>query len=109
MKEGSYPKTNITFTALPINPEKYLYCVFYYQYLYKILVNKSFKTIMKERISLLTILTLLFTYCSSVAQDVSNYSATGRGGVATTFATDYQTVGINPANLGFRKSVFNKK
>jgi hypothetical protein len=32
------------------------------------------------------------------------FSATGRGGVSTTFATDYQTVGVNPANLGFHKS-----
>ncbi len=34
----------------------------------------------------------------------SAFSATGRGGVATTFVTDYQTIGINPANLGFVKS-----
>ncbi len=32
------------------------------------------------------------------------YTATGRGGVATTFTTDYQTIGINPANLGIRQS-----
>ena len=31
MKEGSYPKTNITFTALFINPEKYLYCTHFKQ------------------------------------------------------------------------------
>ncbi|MGI4759762.1 MAG: DUF5723 family protein [Janthinobacterium lividum] len=31
---------------------------------------------------------------------LSNFSATGRGGVVTTFATDYQALGINPANLG---------
>ncbi|WP_201983603.1 DUF5723 family protein [Hymenobacter rubidus] len=32
--------------------------------------------------------------------ELSNFSATGRGGVINTFATDYQTIGINPANLG---------
>ncbi|GAB3850882.1 hypothetical protein GCM10028822_16840 [Hymenobacter terrigena] len=32
--------------------------------------------------------------------ELSNFSATGRGGVINTFATDYQAVGINPANLG---------
>ncbi|RSK51474.1 DUF5723 family protein [Hymenobacter rigui] len=32
--------------------------------------------------------------------ELSNFTATGRGGVATTFASDYQAIGINPANLG---------
>ncbi|HEX8326789.1 MAG TPA: DUF5723 family protein [Hymenobacter sp.] len=32
--------------------------------------------------------------------DLSNFSATGRGGVINTFAQGYQAVGINPANLG---------
>ncbi|GAA3982290.1 DUF5723 family protein [Hymenobacter antarcticus] len=32
--------------------------------------------------------------------ELSNFSATGRGGVVNTFATDYQAIGINPANLG---------
>jgi hypothetical protein len=32
--------------------------------------------------------------------EISNFSATGRGGVANTFARDYQALGINPANLG---------
>lgn len=36
--------------------------------------------------------------------DFSVFTATGRGGVATTFATDYQALGINPANLGIVKS-----
>ena len=34
--------------------------------------------------------------------ELSNFSATGRGGVINTFATDYQAIGINPANLGRR-------
>ncbi len=37
------------------------------------------------------------------------FTATGRGGVATTFATDYQSIGINPANLGFHKSFRDPK
>jgi len=32
--------------------------------------------------------------------ELSNFSATGRGGVVNTFALDYQALGINPANLG---------
>ncbi len=36
--------------------------------------------------------------------DQSAFTATGRGGVATTFATDYQSIGINPANLGIQKT-----
>lgn len=37
----------------------------------------------------------------AVAQnELSNFSATGRGGVVNTFATDYQALGVNPANLG---------
>ncbi len=60
---------------------------------------------MKEKKSLLLLLYFLFLVSfSATSQDLGNYSATGRGGVATTFATDYQTAGINPANLGFRKS-----
>lgn len=38
----------------------------------------------------------------------SVFTAVGRG-VATTFTTDYQAVGINPANLGFRKSFRDPK
>lgn len=36
--------------------------------------------------------------------EMSAFTATGRGGVATTFVTDYHAIGINPANLGKRKS-----
>ncbi|GAA4030185.1 hypothetical protein GCM10022409_13050 [Hymenobacter glaciei] len=32
--------------------------------------------------------------------ELSNFSATGRGGVVNTFAQDYQAIGVNPANLG---------
>lgn len=32
--------------------------------------------------------------------ELSNFTATGRGGVINTFAQDYQVIGINPANLG---------
>ncbi|MCC2546962.1 DUF5723 family protein [Hymenobacter sp. BT175] len=32
--------------------------------------------------------------------ELSNFTATGRGGVANTFASDYQAIGINPGNLG---------
>ncbi|HSI91433.1 MAG TPA: DUF5723 family protein [Adhaeribacter sp.] len=32
--------------------------------------------------------------------ELSNFTATGRGGVANTFVNEYQSIGINPANLG---------
>ncbi|WP_152560069.1 DUF5723 family protein [Hymenobacter sp. IS2118] len=32
--------------------------------------------------------------------ELGNFSATGRGGVINTFATGYQAIGVNPANLG---------
>ena len=38
--------------------------------------------------------------------ELSNFSATGRGGVVNTFAVDYQSIGINPANLGVKDSTF---
>jgi hypothetical protein len=31
--------------------------------------------------------------------ELSNFNATGRAGISTTLATDYQAQGINPANL----------
>lgn len=58
------------------------------------------------------ILTYIFSCCAafSFAQsELSAYSATGRAGVATTFVTDYQAVGINPANLGFGRVNEGKK
>ena len=39
--------------------------------------------------------------------EYSAFTLTGKG-VATTFATDYQAIGINPANLGFNTSYENK-
>lgn len=52
---------------------------------------------------------LLFVFCiislSSAVYSQSEssvFTATGRAGVATTFATDYQALGINPANLGWK-------
>ena len=32
-------------------------------------------------------------------QELSNFTATGRAGLSTTLAADYQSQGINPANL----------
>ena len=32
--------------------------------------------------------------------ELSNFSATGRGGVVNSFAEGYQAIGVNPANLG---------
>lgn len=43
---------------------------------------------------------LLLASTVSAQHEGSVFTATGRAGVATTYATDYQAIGINPANLG---------
>jgi hypothetical protein len=49
----------------------------------------------------LLLLSLLGLPIAARAQnELSNFTATGRGGVVNTFALDYQSLGINPANLG---------
>src|SRR5436190_2815456 len=51
-----------------------------------------------------TLLTALLTVAAAgslfAQNELSNFTATGRAGVINTFATDYQVIGINPANLG---------
>ncbi len=45
----------------------------------------------------------LFSITSVIAQgEESSFTSTGRGGVATTFASDYEAIGLNPANLGMK-------
>ncbi len=41
--------------------------------------------------------------------ELSAFTSTGRAGVATTFVTDYQCAGINPANLGWQPKYEGKK
>lgn len=56
---------------------------------------------MNPTLRLLSATALLAAPATVYAQnELSNFSATGRGGVINTFATDYQVIGINPANLG---------
>ena len=56
---------------------------------------------MKPRLPWLPAALGLLAATPALAQnELSNFSATGRGGVANTFALDYQSLGINPANLG---------
>ncbi|UOG73948.1 DUF5723 family protein [Hymenobacter tibetensis] len=50
--------------------------------------------------ALLTAALLGTSFSGHAQSELSNFTATGRGGVATTFANDYQAIGINPANLG---------
>lgn len=75
--------------------------------MYKILLKVSLKhSLISIFLGVLLLLTIDF---HAVAQgDISAFTATGRG-VATTFTTDYQTIGINPANLGFRRSFRDPK
>lgn len=56
---------------------------------------------MKTLLRLLPFAALLALPTAVRAQnELSNFTATGRGGVINTFAQDYQVIGINPANLG---------
>ncbi|MFB6258768.1 MAG: DUF5723 family protein [Flavobacteriales bacterium] len=41
--------------------------------------------------------------------EITSFTVTGRGGVATTFVTDYHSIGINPANLGWERRFEDKK
>jgi hypothetical protein len=52
----------------------------------------------------LFLLATFFCHSAYAQLELSAFTATGRGGAATTFATDYQAVGVNPANLGVRRS-----
>ncbi|MFT7158742.1 MAG: hypothetical protein ACI8Q1_003776 [Parvicella sp.] len=45
---------------------------------------------------------------ASAQYEMSSFTTTGRGG-ATTFVTDYQACGINPANLGWQSEFEDKK
>jgi hypothetical protein len=45
---------------------------------------------------------------ASAQYEMSSFTTTGRGG-ATTFVTDYQACGINPANLGWHSQFEDKK
>jgi len=53
---------------------------------------------MKRSFTLLTL--MLFTMIGFAQMEISSYNATG-GGYSTTFLSDYQCLGINPANLGW--------
>ena len=51
---------------------------------------------------LLVTLSITFSSLAMAQQEYSVFTAAGRG-VATTFVTDYQAIGINPANLGYKR------
>ena len=61
----------------------------------------------KERNTVLhpTVLAVALTFSSILCYgqaEMSAFTATGRAGAATTFVTDYQSMGINPSNLGWQ-------
>ncbi len=60
---------------------------------------------MKKFIALFSV---CLAYNAGAQTEGSSFTSTGRGG-ATTFATDYQALGINPANLGWSWKFENKK
>lgn len=54
--------------------------------------------------NLFTFSFIIFLSCTVTAQkELSSFSATGSG-VATAFLSDYQCLGINPANLGWKRN-----
>ena len=55
---------------------------------------------MKTFFRLLPVVLLGLPLVARAQNELSNFTATGRGGVVNTFALDYQSLGINPANLG---------
>ena len=57
---------------------------------------------------LFTLLAFLILPANYAQFESSSFTSTGRGG-ATTFATDYQAIGINPANLGWEYKFDSKK
>jgi hypothetical protein len=57
---------------------------------------------------ILTLVVLLAGTTAIAQHEFSSFTATGRGG-ATSFVTDYQAVGINPANLGWTWKFEEKK
>lgn len=61
-----------------------------------------------RKIALLTALFLGTSAVSFAQYELSSFCNTGHGG-ATTFATDYQATGINPANLGWDYRYTKKK
>ena len=62
---------------------------------------------MKKLLLLLSLL-IASTYNVFGQAEGSVVSATARAGVATTFVTDYQSIGINPGNLGLRSKYETK-
>jgi len=61
-----------------------------------------------RKISLLTAFFMGISAVSFAQYELSSFCNTGHGG-ATTFATDYQATGINPANLGWDYRYTKKK
>lgn len=53
--------------------------------------------------SYLSAFAIIFTLNAFAQIEKGSFTATGKGGVSTTLAEDYQSIGINPANLGIMK------
>ncbi|WP_338815806.1 DUF5723 family protein (plasmid) [Bernardetia sp. Wsw4-3y2] len=70
--------------------------------------NNLFHTVVVKQVFFILILFFLAN-TTLFGQELTSYGVTGRGGVATTFATDYQAIGVNPANLAIRKSFRDPK
>ncbi len=64
------------------------------------LQSYSFIHAVGGRRAALAVAALLSTVPAVAQNELSNFTATGRGGAINALATEYQALGINPANLG---------
>jgi hypothetical protein len=64
------------------------------------------KETMKRILTILSVVAVAQTFTAQY--EMSSFTSTGRGG-ATSFVTDYQACGINPANLGWAGDFEDKK
>ncbi len=56
---------------------------------------------MVKNLSIFLAISLFFCFNSSAQIENSSFKSTGKAGVSTTFASDYQAISINPSNLGW--------
>ncbi len=62
------------------------------------------KNVLKMRVVTLFLVVSFFFSLFANGQSSSSVRLVGRGGVGVTMATDYQAIGVNPANIGIRES-----
>jgi Family of unknown function (DUF5723) len=56
--------------------------------------------VLTQRTPLAAVLALAVGFPAHAQNELTNFTSTGRGGAVNAFATEFQALGINPANLG---------